>query len=53
MTEDERKARQEFQRKIFLLQKSVNDLQENFAKVNKEMNELWLKNDEILNGDNK
>ena len=51
MTEKERKARQEFQRKIFLLQSSLNQLQQDLAKVHKDMNELWLLNDKILNGD--
>lgn len=53
MTEAERKARQKFQRKIFLLQSKINQLQQDQAEVHKEMNELWLLNDEILNGDKK
>lgn len=53
MTKDEHKARQEFQRKIFLLQSALNTLQEDIAKVHKDMNELWLLNDRILNGDKK
>lgn len=51
MEESKKKARQEFQRKIFVLQSSLNSLQELFAKVHGEMNKLWILNDKILEED--
>ena len=51
MDDEERKNRQAFQRKIFHLQTKQSELQEKIAQVNKEMADLWLLNDKILNGE--
>lgn len=48
MTEDERKKRQEFNRRLFVLQAEFLGLQEYFAKIHKSICKLWLLNDDIL-----
>lgn len=53
MTEDERKKRQEFNRRLFVLQAQFLELQEFFAKIGKSICELWLLNDDILEERNK
>jgi len=52
MTEDERKKRQEFNRRLFVLQSQLLELQELFAKIGKSQFELWILNDEILEEEN-
>ena len=51
MDENERKARQEFQRQFFLLIKTKHQLELEVAKLGEKLADLYLLNDEILNGD--
>lgn len=53
MTEEERKDRQEFQRKIFLLVAKENEFDKIRAEIGQIRAELWLLNDKILNGEKK
>lgn len=50
MEATERKRRQEFQRKIFLLQAEIHDLIIKVNEIAKSHIDLWLINDELMNG---
>jgi len=49
--ESERKARQEFQRKIFLLISKEHEFDKVRAEIGQIRADLWLLNDKILNGE--
>ena len=48
MTEDERKKRNDFNRKLFVLHKQIDEHEENHCNIRKSLSDLWLLNDDIL-----
>ena len=49
--ESERKVRQEFQKKIFVVQAKYHEVYRVLAEIGAIQAELWLLNDKIMNGD--